>query len=372
MNRARAALIEEYRQLLRAQGIDHLTQPRVVSSEERALLWDRIRRQGEQAAADYGDKNLLAEHEHLHGPLEEVEDELPERYAGTAERIERAVHALGFELPGPVYVGEYPHQSFNAQACSVRSGTLLLINSGLDYLLVEVALALGTRILIAERDENGSIRPQRATRAMRRRRDHADENLANSLATYVLHTDPMSGGKQQVDTTARGVMSYLAAGAATDFAVAHEYGHFLAGHLNGSGRRRTGTDWLRKSHAQEFEADEIGMLLSLKAQEYDGQLSALSFGKHITVQGAFLFFAVDHLLNRVRDEVVEIGKEKIVSDHPPSDARAAALRRTLTELEGSHVFQLADAYVASLSAQEDKTLDSLRRLMRDARPDGGH
>ena len=84
------------------------------------------------------------------------------------------------------------------------------------------------------------------------------------------------------------------------------------------------------------------------------------------MQGAFLFFAVDHLLNRIRNEVAEIVRERIVSDHPPSDARAAALRAVLTDLEGSDIFQLADATIPILSGHEDRILNTLRSQLREA------
>jgi hypothetical protein len=364
MNRARAALLNDYEELLRARGIEHLV-GRTPTPEDEAWLVGRIKEQAERSAVDYGEKNLLADQAARWESGERSGKAPHERYAGIAERIEQAVRGMGGELPGTVLVGEYPHYSFNAEALAVRNGTLLLVNTGLHYLLVEVALALNTRMVVASRADDGSIQIPQTTKAVERRRRNADENLANSLASYILHTDARRGGKQEVDATARGLLSYLYAEAAENFAVAHEYGHFFAGHLTGAGRRSAGDEWLRKSHDQEFEADEIGMLLALEAQEHDERLAALSFRKHVAVTGTFLFFAVDHLLNRVRDEAPELAREKIVSDHPPSDARAAALRRTLTELEGPDVFQLADATIPILSAQEDRIIDSVRRLLRE-------
>ncbi|MBB5956840.1 hypothetical protein FHS29_003433 [Saccharothrix tamanrassetensis] len=364
MNRARAALVDEYWGLLRARGIEHLVRPE-VSAEEDALILASVKEQAERSAAEYGEENLLlremARWQGRESPGRRRED----RHAGTSERIEEAVREMGLGSPGPVYVGEYPHHSFNAQALAVKNGTLLLINTGLHYLLVEVALALNTRIVVVDRADDGGFTVPKTSEAVERRQREADENLANSLAAYILYADPRRGGKQQVDGTHRGVLSFLYADAAEKFAIAHEYGHFFAGHL--TGRRPSGDEWLRKSHAQEFEADEIGMLLALKTQQADESVAALSFRKHIAVVGAFLFFAVDHLLNRVRDEVSEVSGDKIVADHPPSDARAAALRRTLTELEGPDVFQLVDAAIPILSEQEDHVIDSLRRLLRERR-----
>ena len=356
---AREALVREYWSLLEADGVDHLVR-RAVSVENQAWLVGLIRDQAERTAAIHGEKSLLADY--THGVLGQTPPEPRDRYARTADWIETALQALGFDLPGTVYVGEYPHQSFNAQARAMRNGTLLLVNTGLHYLIHEVALALSTSAVIAERTGDGRVRIRKPSRAARRHQTSAATTLANELAAYILHTDSRSGGKQQVDTTARGFLGYLLARSAETFAVAHEYGHYLAGHLNG--RRPDESEWLRKSHEQEFEADEIGMLLTLKAHELEPDIAGLSFWKQVAVGGAFLFFGLDHLLNRIRAEVDDLPPALIVADHPPSDARAAALRRTLTELGGPGVFQLADAYFLTLVGHEDRILASVPRLLR--------
>ncbi|SDG51601.1 hypothetical protein SAMN05216553_108443 [Lentzea fradiae] len=350
------ALVREYRELLRSHGVEHLVE-RKMTPEEYADVVESVRRQLAQAAADYGEKNLLGE-----TPPDDVLSGRHDPHARRAEKIESAVRGLGLDLPGPVHLGEWPHHSFNAQARRMRNGTLLLVNVGVPMLLTEVALALSTRVVIVD-PEGGGDWPPRQTETHERRAKQATENLANSLAAYLLYTDSRKGGRQQLDGTGRGAIAFMAADAAQLFAVAHEYGHFLAGHLDQP--RPTGSEWLRKSHEQEFEADEIGMLLALEVQKADEQIAGGPFLRtNIAVLGAFLFFAIDHLLTRVRDEVPELGAHRIVSDHPRSDLRAAALRRTVVELEGPDVFQLADAFVPNLAAQEDHVIASLRSLLR--------
>ena len=351
----REPLIAEYWDLLRARGIEHLIRPHLAPADEAAAI-ACIRESTERAAADWGEDNPFTDFSDP--PLTRPAGTRPDRHAGTAARIEKAIAALGFSLPGPVYVGEYPHQSLNAQACAVKNGTLLLVNVGLPYLLTDVALAFGTHILKAHRNDDGTIEHQQSTEAMRRRADRSDETLANSLATYLLHTNPALGGKQDADMTPRGAMSYAAAGAAITFAVAHEYGHFLADHLN-----TPATGFLKKTHDQELEADEIGMLLSLRAQEFDTLHAEPFLAKAVAVQGAFLFFAVDHLLNRVRSELPAIFRDRILSDHPPSDRRAARLRQTLIELEGPDILQLADALLPIIASHEDRVITALRNLV---------
>ena len=46
--------------------------------------------------------------------------------------IQATLEVSGIPLPSPVYVGVYPHNSFNAQACAVTSGTLILCQHGSD------------------------------------------------------------------------------------------------------------------------------------------------------------------------------------------------------------------------------------------------
>lgn len=350
------ALVREYREMLRLHGVEHLVERRAMTREEYADVLASVQRQLAQASADYGDENLFGD-----APPPDLLSGLPDPLARRSALVEGAVRGLGLDLPGPVHLGEWPHQSLNAQARRMRNGTLLLVNVGLRLLLTEVALALSTRIVVVD-TKGGSFRPRERTEGHVRRAERADENLANSLAAYLRYTDPRLGGRQQLDGGSRGALAMMAADAAEMFAVAHEYGHFLAGHLDQP--RPAGSEWLRKSHEQEYEADEIGMLLALEAQKSDERIAGLSFRKHIAVLGAFLFFAVDHLLTRVRDEVSGVGADRIVTDHPPSDLRAAALRRTVTELEGPDVFQLADAFVPNLASHEDRVIDRLRELLR--------
>lgn len=360
MNHTRVALIDEYWQLLRDRGVDHLVRldPQV---EKHAKVLDQIWKPTRQETAESDEANLPAILPH--GQREKPATLSRDPYARTSKRIEDAVYALNFSIPRPVYVGEYPHQSFNAQAYAAKNGTLLLINVGLLRLLFEVTLALGNRVLVGDHAKNGGIWIAQETPAERCRTDNADEILANSLATYILHADPGRGGEQEVDSTINGRASYLLADAAATFAVAHEYGHVLADHFNGQARHSARGGWLSKSRSREFEADEIGIQLSLKAQDVDKRLATLSIRKHIAVEGAFLFFAIDHLLNRVREQVSEVAKDRIVSDHPPSDARAAALRHMLIALEGPNILQSADIAVTMLAKHEQPVISNLRRLI---------
>src|SRR5437660_226463 len=223
-------LIQESHALCRHDGLDHLLR-RDPTADDEALLLRRIREGAERSAAVYGERILLEDH------LREAEARQSlgpraDTHGEVASLVEDALADLDFALPGPVHVGEYPHKSFNAQACRMRSGTLILINTGLNMLIFEVALALNTSVLFADVTDSGDIRLQEQSSAMRDRVEKARDKLARALATYVLHTDFRLESKQEIDLTTRGFLSFVEQRSAQIFAVAHEYGHFLAGHLD--------------------------------------------------------------------------------------------------------------------------------------------
>jgi hypothetical protein len=345
--RVRAALAEEYRQLLHSRGLADLLELPFLSDSD----IERVKRQARQSAVDYGEDNLLlAEIEAWEAAGRPYNDR--GWCAEAAERIEAALTALGHPPPNAVLAGEYPHHSLNAQALAVRNGTFLLVNTGVHGLLTEVALALFARMVMTEADGR-PLDQIRLPKQMRRRVQCADEQLVSTLAAYIRHGDLRRGGRQPVDGTVRGRLAFRCADAAATFALAHEYGHLMAGHLTGAARR-TGDDWLRKSREQELEADEIGMTLVLRA------VGPALIEKGVAVAGTFLFFGVDHLLTRVRDEVAGLPSGAIVADHPPSDVRARTLRRTLTDDEGPDVFEMADIVVGYLAGLEDKIVNGLR------------
>lgn len=355
------ALIEEYQELLRLHGVDHLVRPELTAEDE-AVLLRQIREEADRAASAYGESNLLenelreAEARHSLGPLRDGN-------ADAASLIEDALADLGFELPGPVHVDEYPHHSFNAQACRMRHGTLLLINSGLKMLIYDVALALNTSIVFASRTDANTVHLQDRSAAMVEREAKARDTLARALANYVLHTRLSAATKQEVDLTSRGLLSSLMGHSGVIFAVAHEYGHLLAGHLDQPRSSTKHPEWIRKSHDQEFEADQIGALLALRV--HNRTISANpTLAANLAAVGPFLFLAIDHLLNRVRAEVHELSGA-IVSDHPPSAIRAAALRTLLSETAGLDSFQVADATVQILAARENEIINQLRGLTRE-------
>ncbi|WP_158751545.1 hypothetical protein [Streptomyces bicolor] len=340
----------EYRALLERRGVGHLA-ARPTPEQINALI-DRLEMGEKDLHADLIRSIRRGDYSVLH----------QNPYDGIRTDLLHTLQLSGIELPGPVYVGEYPHNSFNAQACVVPGGTLILVNTGLMTLLFQVAKLVGASFRTFTRTEDAGMQFEEETAEMIRQWDRARKTVAKAVVAYIFHGDARRAGRIPVDADSRALLGVPLAGAARDFVVGHEFGHFLAGHLHEPAARTRSGEWIRKSHQQEFEADEIGALLMLRRLENPGD----QIQKNFAVAGPFLFFAIDHLVTRVRNEINDIPAGLIVTDHPPSDERAAALRRLFVEIEGPGVVQFANAFVSVLSAQENDILDFVDSLLHTA------
>ncbi|MEU6780076.1 hypothetical protein ABZ912_12790 [Nonomuraea angiospora] len=345
----------EYRALLERRGLEHLAAP--LAPEEVRRLLDQL---------GPGEREFFAD------VIQEIRDggySIPREnpYDGIKEDLLNALRRSGIALPGPVYVGEYPHNSFNAQACAVPGGTLILVNTGLMTLLYEVAKCIGSSMRILTRTEDHGLLEEEETPELTRQRDDARTTVAHAVLAYIFQGNPGLGGRIPLTADSRALAGIPLAEAARDFVVGHEFGHFLSGHLDGSAARERSGEWIRKSHDQELEADEIGALLMLRRVGDPGN----ELRKNLAAAGPFLFFAIDHLVTRVRNEVNGIPMGLIVTDHPPSDERAGILRRLFLEVEGPGALQFANAVVTGLSLMEDDILDAVDTFVRTGRPQGG-
>jgi hypothetical protein len=268
------------------------------------------------------------------------------------EDLREIIARSGLTDPGPTLVGEVPHQAYNAKARAVPGGTLILLNAGLNTLLLRVALTLAAGVLPSRRDERNRLVARKATAAEDRLRDEADARLADAVLDYV-HQSPRLASDPQAHSENHLLLAEAMWYSAERFVVGHEFGHLLAGHLHEPPGR---TDPCR-----EFEADEIATLLVMRVLE-DVEPILRGF----VVVGPFLFLAVDHLINRVRTALFELPEGLFAPTHPPSDVRAAALRAVVERTGEPSLLQFANTFVASLSMREDAIL---QRVAEGRRPD---
>ncbi|WP_410575500.1 hypothetical protein [Amycolatopsis sp. cmx-4-61] len=337
----------EYRALLESRGLGHLLEPPDPAS-----------------VREFAEGLSEAEREFLAIDVEELRRDgyrIPARHRFGEEdaRIRKTLAASGFDLPGPVYVGEYPHHEFNAHATAAGSGTLILVNTGLVTLLDRAGIAIGASTRPFTRREGGEISIADVTTEEQQRHESAVTMLAKSVVTYLSANEVPLPARPRMPFGNQEFLGYLIVSAAKYFVVAHEFGHLLAGHVHEAAEPRVIAGWSAGSLHREYEADELAMLLLLRGLDE----SAPFHEKALTVAGPFVFLALDHLVDRVQQELYELPEGMTTRTHPPSDKRGAALRAVVTELADPNLLQFADGYVSWLSAQEDKIVATARRLL---------
>ncbi|GGU73350.1 hypothetical protein [Lentzea flava] len=341
---------QEYRDLLARHGFAHLLDP-----PDPELVREFVERLSETDREFLGNDFL----DELRA--NDYRQPYHNRFDEAHQNIRRALAAGGLELPGEVYVGEYPHRSFNAQAVAGRTGTLILLNTGLLTLLDRVGTAIGASLLTFGRTPDGRITRATATPSQEQQRVSATTVFAESLVTYLAQDGVRLPERLSTPFDERGMFGFLMASSAVNFTVGHEFGHLLAGHLHETTGHHDIRDWRAESLRREHEADELAALLLLRGLDP----SADFLHRALAVAGPFLFLALDHLITRVQQEIYDLPDGVIERTHPPSDERAAAVRAVFTELGDPNALQFADAVVTWLSGREDEVLAHVRRLLAD-------
>lgn len=253
----------------------------------------------------------------------------------------------GHPEPGRYFAGRYPTHSFNAQACRAGSTQLLLIHTGFERLLVE-----GARLLFAIHDKIAPAKVERWPEPSW----YADAslegllgNFADLLASYVADAEPYPfylDADLYPFEPKHELPAFSAASAAQDFALAHELGHVLKGHLDSVAEEptepkrqlRSGLEVIASDHAQEHEADIFaGRLLFCTQPESEEQpVLDLIYGKYL---GVGLFFDFDGLVSEIEAQAFGLDPTHETQSHPPARRREAVMLRDLrSEIISRHLF----------------------------------
>jgi hypothetical protein len=247
-----------------------------------------------------------------------------EELAAEVEATIRAVPAFAERFHDDVFVGEFPTGSINCATVKVDGGFLVLVNSGTLMMLKQVVEFL------CRGDADNPDSP--ASR-------EAADGIAEVLISYIKDGDPYYGPKP-LSGGMRLLLSSSLSSAAMKFVVAHEYGHILAGHLSEPCADSTvvetkvgSIEVLRKNHAQEFEADELGYRLTLGVDAYDKfDLKVIDAARDSNdfdvliaatkqkclIAAPFVPLTIDIILERFGDAMRLLGNETVSRDtHPP-------------------------------------------------------
>lgn len=263
-----------------------------------------------------------------------------------ANEIEECVEpCFGVARPSNIYAGEYPTGSFNAMACPVNGGSLVLVNTGAIVVISKMIRLMVINIFEhLVKDKETLLSAGSSPRRVQFRSGSAAltvpqiiENIARCIFGYVASDNaldlpnlPILGGLQRVSW-------FLMTSATERFVVAHEYGHLVAGHLTSRSRFNArsvgGLSVYLKAQQAEFEADLNGARLvlfharnplekSVQAPNVDELIPSYEY---YAVAGTRIFFGLDSIITRVAASLFPESSEVIWVDHPPAKVREEKL-----------------------------------------------
>ena len=144
------------------------------------------------------------------------------------------------------------------------------------------------------------------------------------------------------------------------FIVAHEFGHVYAGHLGPllNAVSKTSSELIsdaNDSQKNEYEADSIALLLTLKTMQRRG------FDLPLSYIGPYLFFSGLSLLDQYSDFKEGITTEHVSSGHPSNTDRQAMLNHVVAALAPDDEYKNAVHLQHSFSAVVEELLSRITR-----------
>jgi len=291
--------------------------------------------------------------------------------------IEASATVCNLRIPYPLYAGEFPTYEINGCIVPARNGALILINSGLIFLLHHISDILAS-FAISNVPRSGNAWPN--VGVDRNSQELTTLCLGNALLAYLSFDLKERPARPRVPGFFQWVVSRLVWQETVHFVLAHEVAHAIRGHL----------EVPQASPQQEFEADETGLFLvrrqPIRPEGLDSELVKLI--EHARFAAPFFFFSfctlVDHVLAvpvvrcvyemQSRQEYLPVSyryarAEKAGATHPPASGRLEAIQRLIGDC-GTKL-PLALAYFSAMSKLEADTVKLVQtwceRVLNEAR-----
>jgi hypothetical protein len=225
-----------------------------------------------------------------------------------------------------------PDGTFNAQARATAEGALLIVNTGLVTVLYSGTSAMTHD---ARFSTPGAGTPLYSERQIA-------EAFAMMLAAYVALGEAARGGRLGPHGGVRGEWHDSLSNLSQLFAIAHEFGHVIAGHVSPAANTRElpgapDARYVAKSFAQEFEADR----LAARIIAHHPGIPEDPRNASIAAAGPAIFFALADAIERFRAHF-RPRQASPDADHPPPRERADAVRAELGRHFRPDDFELAD------------------------------
>lgn len=294
-----------------------------------------------------------------------------------SEEIRERLKEKGMTLPVPVFAGQFPHGSFNAQARRVPGGVLILINSGLFMFIYQMLKIATMATRFTDFNEKGELIEHPEIPATGKPPEEITRLLTDCVLAYILHGDSTLARRLPTLGGVRQALLARLVHACESFTVAHEFGHVIDGHFSKAVPVLDAdmNTYISKDHLQEYNADQIAAALliagvyaqvedlSTQPQIEEHDLDLFRLHAAATIAGPFLFFALSHLIDQVRRRVrsVPASEPAEVSSHPPPQERSFQLRAYITNKNNAFDFELADSYTEFFAAQIDPIVAEAQR-----------
>ena len=355
---------EQYESLLKGRGlatVESGVKPRTIKRQARRYSRE-MKRYGKWPTEKQHRVNSLMQYDESRVGLSSVID-------NRRREIEWIVGSMTNGRRVRVFVGEYPHGSMNAQSIAVdHRGVLILVNNGLMMLIHQASK------LVAKEIQGWPVEALPPPEHERRR---TQELLAEIVIAYILYGSSTHAKRLPTLGGRRGSLSASLTASAEQFAIAHEYGHVLVGHLDPSTQppniqqlldlreqRLRSPEFVKKSHAQEFEADRCAMAIAINARKFAANDRDRTVREVCAYAGACLLFGLEKLVEDTRSTLKLPTPNAGISSHPTPEARREHLRR-FVQKEVPQLQEWGDQLAEWLAEITPGTVEHARYVLAD-------
>ncbi len=292
-------------------------------------------------------------------------------------RIEDAASAAGVSLPcPPPLVGTLPTGSVNARTVLVpgTSEYLVLFEDQFFHFALLASKAIASAFPLVE-TTHPTINPDPVL--IRQRLEQEPEVGARFAEVVLAYAHSGQPGRARPYLPARpyGLLAGSLQKSLEMFALGHEYGHVVRGHLEEASHKvlrvlpDEDTEALQYSWRQEYEADIVGTGLCIGAMLADGNYLPMSFW------GIDCFFSVLDVVKRA-SSILSYGAEQTgrPGSHPPPNERRRRVRGVLRSMvdgpSATEQLEVAHTLGATVASTVELLWEQARPLVLDAHRQG--
>ena len=288
------------------------------------------------------------------------------------QELEAVLPEIGWELPPQPVAATFATGEVNAFASGVPGiqESLVVVEDGLFHFVNLMSKAVASVIPLTNHENDissFSVRAEDCAEALRQRPD-ALERFFEVMVAYLVVGSPSAARPYLLDRPAM-VLAHSIWSGMLLFVVGHEYGHVIHGHFGPEHLEREKAckdevDLIKLNFLYEFQADAVGLELTLRAMFRRGYDLALSF------TGADFLLRCLQVADESRALIARGSKVLDFSTtHPPIFKRREYLRRHLehdfpkdrAELAVSHAARIDEVVTLLFNGIELRLSDLHRR-----------